>query len=105
MDWIGIISLLLAPVTGVVGWIAGKRKRDHGFLNNMQESINKLASENAKLLDEIVTVKKQNVELLIQNEVMRQKLAGLEQQNEQFKQEITDLNTKFQNVKTITRCK
>ncbi|MDR0363666.1 MAG: hypothetical protein LBH92_01385 [Bacteroidales bacterium] len=105
MDWITLVSVLLAPLTAACGWFVGKRKRNNDFLQDMQNSINTLVAENSRLLDEIVTVKRQNVELLIQNEVMKNKLAALEQQNEQFKQEITDLNAKFQNIKTITRCK
>ena len=105
MDWIALIGLMIAPITAFAGWLAGRRKRSNDFLNQMQESINKLVAENTKLLDDIVTVKKQNVELLIQNEIMKQKLATLEEQNVQFKEEITVLNNKLQNVKTITRTK
>ncbi len=105
MHWIALISILISPLTAVSGWLAGRRKRNNDFLHEMQNSINSLATENSKLLDEIVTVKKQNAELLIQNEGMRQRLASLEQQNKQLKQEIKDLNAKFQNVKTITKSK
>ena len=105
MDWIAFITVAIAPLTALAGWMAGRRKRNNDFLHTMQESINKLATENTKLLDDIVTVKKQNVELLIQNEVMKKKLAGLEEQNAHFKQEISVLNSKLQNVKTITRTK
>jgi hypothetical protein len=105
MDWIALIGILIAPLTALAGWLAGRRKRSNDFLYTMQESINKLVDENTKLLDDVLTVKKQNVELLIQNEIMRKKLAGLEEQNVQFKEEITELNSKLQNVKTITRTK
>jgi regulator of replication initiation timing len=105
MDWIALIGILLAPITAFAGWLAGRRKRSNDFLHAMQESINKLVAENSKLLDDVLTVKRQNVELLIQNEVMRKKLATLEEQNAQFKEEITELNSKLQNVKTITRTK
>ncbi len=105
MDWIALIGILIAPITALAGWFAGRRKRSNDFLHAMQDSINKLVSENAKLLDDILTVKKQNIELLIQNEVMGKKLAVLEKQNVQFKEEITELNSKLQNVKTITRTK
>ena len=105
MDWITLLGIILAPITAFAGWVAGRHKRSNDFLHAMQESINKLVAENTKLLDDIVTVKKQNIELLIQNEVMRKKLAALEEQNAQFKKEISVLNNKLQNVKTITRTK
>jgi len=105
MDWITLTGILLAPVTAFAGWFAGRHKRKNDCLHAMQESINKLVVENSKLLEDIVTVKKQNVELLIQNEVMRKKLVALEEQNSQFKEEIMELNHKLQNVKTITRIK
>ncbi len=105
MDWVALIGVLLAPITALAGWLAGRRKRSNDFLHAMQGSINKLVAENSKLLDDVLTVKRQNVELLVQNEVMRNKLAALEEQNAQFKEEITVLNSKLQNVKTITRTK
>jgi len=105
MDWITLTGLLIAPLTAIAGWFAGKRKRSNDFLNAMQESINTLVAENAKLLDDVLTVKKQNIELLLQNEAMRLKLLTLEQQNAVFKKEITVLNNKLENVKTITRTK
>jgi len=105
MDWIAFTTVLIAPLTALAGWFAGRRKRSNDFLHQMQSSINELVAENTKLLNDIVTVKKQNVELLIQNEVMRQKLSTLEEQNISFKEEITVLNHKLENVKTITRTK
>ena len=105
MDWITLTGILIAPLTALTAWFAGKRKRSNDFLNEMQKSINKLVAENTKLLDDVLTVKKQNIELLIQNEAMRQKLTTLEQQNALFKKEITVLNHKLENVKTITRTK
>jgi hypothetical protein len=105
MDWITIGTISIAPLTALSGWLAGRRKRSNDFLHQMQDSINKLVDENTRLLDDVLTVKKQNVELLIQNEVMKKKLAILEEQNVQFKEEISVLNNKLQNVKTITRTK
>ena len=105
MDWIALISVLLAPLTAFAGWLAGRHKRKNDFLHTMQESINRLVTENTRLLEDILTVKKQNVELLIQNEAMRKKLVTLEEQNAQFKDEISVLNQKLVNVKTITRTK
>ena len=105
MDWIALTTVLIAPLTALAGWFAGRRKRSNDFLHQMQGSINELVAENTKLLNDIVTVKKQNVELLIQNEVMRKKLSALEKQNLLFSEEITGLNQKLQNVKTITRTK
>lgn len=119
MDWIELTSLLLAPATGVAGWLVGKRKRNNDFLHEMQNSINTLASENNRLLGEIISVKRLNTEALIQNEALEKKMASVEQQNErlqisvnrltreneQLRKEVSELNGRLENVKTITRTK
>ncbi len=117
MDILDIISLLIAPTTGLLGWIVGKRKRNNDFLHEMQKSINTLVTENARLLDEIIVVKRQNTEALIQNEVLEKKLVCMELQNEklqssvnhltveneQLRRELAELNSKLDNVESITR--
>ena len=119
MDWIELTSLLLAPATGIAGWLVGKRKRNNDFLHEMQDSINTLVSENTRLLGEIIAVKRINVEVLIKNEVLEKKMASVEHQNEklqasvnkltkeneQLRKEVSELNGRLENVKTITRTK
>lgn len=91
MDWIELLNVLIAPATGVIGWIIGKRKRNNDFLHEMQKSINTLVIENTRLLDEIVTVKRQNAEVLIQNEILERKMGAMEIQNEKLQKSVNQL--------------
>lgn len=74
IEWVG---LLLAPLTGIVSYLVGKRQRNNDFLNQLQESINMLVDENTKLLAE-------NVEL-------RTKVAALQVAQNKLLSEIKSL--------------
>ncbi len=50
-------ALLLAPFTGIVSYLVGKRQRNNDFLNQLQASINMLVEENTKLLAENVELR------------------------------------------------
>ena len=84
-----ILPYLFSAVTGVVGWLAGKRKQDNDFLKDMQDSIDLLTKENKRLVTQI---------LELNNEVIQ-----LRKENAEFRVEIESLNEKLTGVKTITR--
>lgn len=88
MDWINLISLLLSPATGVIGWLAGKRKRNNEFLHEMQESINMLAAKNNDLMEELIKVKTQNAQLIVEVEHMRA-------ENRKLNRIVADLSAKL----------
>jgi cell shape-determining protein MreC len=98
MDWISLIGIITTPLAAAGGWLAGSRKRNNDFLQEMQDSINKLVAENNRLLHEIVEVKAQNADLKIA-------VKNLTLENEQLRKEVSELNAKLENVKTITRIK
>ena len=80
-DFITIFGYILAPITGIITWIVGHKKRRNDFLNDLQASINLLAVENKKLMAEIVELRKENARL---------------------QADVDELNRKLSNVKTIT---
>jgi regulator of replication initiation timing len=82
MDWIGIISILIAPLSGVASYFAGRNKAKNDFLKDMQASIDLLAEENKKLMEQVVELRKENAKLRI---------------------EVEELNARLDNVKTITK--
>ena len=94
-----IMSFLLAPITGVASYIAGRRKRDNDFLQQLQSSIDLLSKENKELLSEIVEVKRKNAELecaqirttIRQNELIHE--------NNQLKKKLLTLETYFKTLK------
>jgi regulator of replication initiation timing len=82
--WVIILGYLIAPVSSVISYFAGRKKANNDFLQNMQASINLLADENKKLMAEVVALRKENTRLRI---------------------EIEELNEKLSNIKTITKTK
>jgi regulator of replication initiation timing len=81
MEWVTIIGFLMAPVTGVVTWIATRAKQKNDFLKDMQASIDMLSSRNKDLLNELISLrgevaqlKNENVALRIEVEVLNKKL-------------------------------
>jgi uncharacterized coiled-coil DUF342 family protein len=98
MDWISLIGVITTPLAAAIGWFAGSRKRNNDFLQDMQESIDKLVAENNRLLCEVVEVKMQNADLKVA-------IKNLTLENEQLRKEVEELNQKFANIKTITRSK
>jgi len=59
MDWVTIIGYALAPVTGIVTWIAARTKQRNDFLKEMQESINVIITENKNLYKELLDLRKE----------------------------------------------
>ena len=88
---VSIIGYLVAPVTGIVAWFAGRRKSNNDFLHEMQKSIDLLTAENTKLIERIVA--------------MNQEIIDLKKENKILRNEVEELNKKLENVKTITRTK
>jgi predicted RNase H-like nuclease (RuvC/YqgF family) len=90
MDISDILTTIVVPAaTAIVGWLAkakkdarDRKREDNEFLKNMQESINLLAEENKKLMQQVIELRKENAVL---------------------KAKIEELNIKLENVKTITR--
>jgi regulator of replication initiation timing len=80
--WITIIGYLLAPISGVASYFAGKKKADNDFLQNMQASIDLLAQKNKELMEEVIKLREENIQL---------------------RQEVEELNARLANIKTITK--
>lgn len=103
MDWTITIGYIVSAVTGIAGWFVGRRKQANNFLCDLQGSINMLTEENAKLLKELVAVRRENATLITNQEEMKVEIEALRRENEALRKEIGELNTRLTNVKTITR--
>jgi regulator of replication initiation timing len=77
-----ILPYLVSAITGAAGWFGGQRKQKNDFLRDLQESINLLSDENKKLMQEVISLRKENLSL---------------------RSEVEELNARLQNVKIITR--
>lgn len=88
MDWTMLLGYIITPVSGAVGWLVGTRQRKISAINEMQDTINKLAAKNSEYVEEMLSVKKElsivrleNAELKKGQEVMTKKLEELRAEN------------------------
>lgn len=103
MDWTAIIGYVFSAVTGVAGWLVGRRKQANDFLSDLQGSINMLTEENAKLLKELIAVRRENATLMTNQKEMKIEIEALRKKNEALRQEIGELNNRLAGIRTITR--
>lgn len=103
MDITTLIGYLFSALTGIAGWMVGRKKQQNDFISDLQSSINLLADKNRELLDEIINLRQQNAELLSNQAEMKKEIAELRKENAGLKREVEELSEKLSNVKTITR--
>jgi hypothetical protein len=76
------LGYVMTPIASVLTWIVSRKKQRNDFLRDMQASIDLLANENKKLMEEVVALRKENMKL---------------------REEVEELNRKLENVRTITK--
>lgn len=96
MDILGIIGIILTPITGVVSWLAGTRSRRNSVYQEMLETIKTLTEQNqslhetvVRLQSEVVEVRKENAELKAGQEAMTHKINELQRENKELKELLT----------------
>lgn len=102
-DFSNILNIILPVLTGLSAWLVARRKRDNDFLNDLQASVNLLSDENKKLLQELVSLRRENAFLTSGQEVMTTEIQKLREENKVLRVELEELNNRLSNVKTITR--
>ena len=93
LEFIG--TYIIPMLTALAGWAAGTRKRNNSFLQNLQDSINLLTSENKKLLEDLTSVNKEIVNVRKENEELKASIDRLCTENAQLKEEIRQLKEKL----------
>lgn len=81
LEW---ISVLLAPVTGVVSWLAATRLRQNRTIQEMQKTILNLVEENKRVYIELTEARREIVRLSSQ-------VAQLTLENAELKELIENL--------------
>lgn len=92
MDTVSLIGLLIAPITGIVSWIAGTRSRRNSIYKELMSTIATLTEQNARynqsiveLQNEVIEVRRENAELKAGQEVMTMKLSELQKENSELR--------------------
>lgn len=57
------VTTFLVPVTGVISWLAGSRKRRNDTIVELQNTINLLAEKNRELYEETIKLRQQVADL------------------------------------------
>lgn len=63
MDLFNWIELLIGPLCGAIGWLAGTRSRRNRAIAELQSTINLLADRNNDLYEEVQKLRSENLEL------------------------------------------
>ena len=76
----GLMDFLMFALPGgfigsIFTWFVGRRKQNNDMLSQLQASINMLSSENRKILDENIQLRRENADLKANQEEMIQKLS------------------------------
>lgn len=82
-------TYLIPLITALAGWIAGSRKRNNNFLQDL------LSAENKKLLADLTSVNKEIVNVRKENEELKASIDRLCTENAQLKDEIRQLKEKL----------
>ncbi len=73
----------------VVTWFVSRRKQDNDMLSQLQSSINMLSTENRKILDENIILRKENAELKVNQEETNMRIAQLVKEVERLRKLLT----------------
>jgi predicted nuclease with TOPRIM domain len=90
-----ILGYLLTPITGVVGWLAGKRARNNDILNCLQETIDMLVEKNSKLIEQMTELREENSQLKLQLIAVRNENAELKDGQEELKYKLVALEKRY----------
>lgn len=82
------LPYIASAITGLFGWVVGKKRQDNNFIKELQDSINLLAKDNRELREELITVRK---------EYMRQSilLEQISAENKLLKEQIDTLTKRL----------
>lgn len=81
-------------LSSLVTWIVSRRKQNNDMLSQLQASINMLSTENRKILDENIILRKENAELKVNQEETNMRISQLVKEVERLRKLLTRRQTK-----------
>lgn len=88
IDWTTTISIALTPITGVISYYAGSKKRKNDFLQELQSSIDLLSTKNSELMEKLLAVQEQNLSLSIEVKMLRKENETLNKRIKIFTEQL-----------------
>lgn len=73
-------TLFLPPISAVVAWVAGRRRRTRDNLEALQSTLDKFITENSELYEEIMKLRRENAQLRNSISALEAKLDSLANQ-------------------------
>lgn len=103
-DIYGWASLLLVPVSSAITWYVTwrttKNKRHNDAINTLQETLNNVLAENAKLYKEITANRAEIAAVRQENAGLKAQLDQVLAENEKYNKEISKLRTEIKRIRT-----
>lgn len=90
-----IIGYLIAPITALAGWLAGRRLRNNDMLNRMQETVDMLIDKNSILIEQMTKLRSENSQLKTQLMAVRNENAELKNGQDELKVKLMALEQKY----------
>lgn len=88
------ITTLLAPVTGIVTWLAASRKRRNSTLVELQNTIDMLVVNNNEVYSELVSTRRELAEARTEIDVLKSNQEKLLKENSELRAFIESIPTK-----------
>lgn len=95
MDWTTLLSVLLPAVSGLVGWLFGSRKRNLGYLDVQQHSLEVLiqsqqdfVDRSVKMAEDYARIQTENANLKAENERLKREVSSLKMQVDRLRNQV-----------------
>ena len=99
MDLLQLLSLLLAPITGVATYLVGRKVRLSQESNVMLESMKNLQEAYAGMLEEMRSVRDRNVQLYEDNALLREQITAKDSQTRELKRRVDKLQKEIEHLR------
>lgn len=98
-----ILTIILPPITAVVGWVAGTRKRKNDALGYMQATIDELVEKNAEYVKEITALRAEVAKWQTTANKLQRGQDEMQSKLEEIKKENANLLKRFESAKPKSR--
>ena len=88
MDWTTLISVLAPAITGLVGWLAGSRKRNLGYLDVLIQSQQDFVDRSVQMAEDYAKIKSENAILREENESLKKQVSRLQKQVDRLRTQL-----------------
>jgi uncharacterized coiled-coil DUF342 family protein len=89
-----LLPYLIPAITGIAGWLGGKKQQQNATVRSMQETVNMLADKKQQLSEEMDKLREENAQL-------KNSLNSIKRKYEKLWKELNKLKEKNDETKKI----